>query len=87
LNNIMKYAGATKVSISLNVMDDQLLLNITDDGKGAAFDEIKKGIGLSNIKNRTTAYNGKVSFETSPGKGFKVNVQLPLKQSEKLIPN
>ncbi|WP_462251596.1 sensor histidine kinase [Ferruginibacter sp.] len=85
LNNIMKYASATKVFINLSIMDDQLVLNISDDGVGAAFDEIKKGIGLSNIKNRTTAYNGKVSFETSPGKGFKVNVQLPLELQKKLI--
>ena len=85
LNNIMKYASATKVFISLNIMEGQLILNINDDGAGAAFDEIKKGIGLSNIKNRTAAYNGKVNFETSPGNGFKVNVQLPLEEPKKLI--
>ena len=85
LNNIMKYASASNVSISLNIMEDQLVLNINDDGVGTAFAEIKKGIGLSNIKNRTAAYNGKVNFETSPGNGFTVNAQLPLKQPQKLI--
>ncbi len=78
LNNIIKYAEATAVFIQLQIEGDTILLDIKDNGKGAELDQIKKGIGLSNIRNRTSTYNGKVIFKTSAGNGFIVSVQLPL---------
>jgi signal transduction histidine kinase len=58
-----------------------LKLDITDNGKGADLDNLKRGIGLSNMQNRTKAYNGKVDFFSSPGKGFTVRVEIALKQA------
>jgi len=82
LNNILQYAEASQVAIQLHSDGDLLALEISDNGKGAKLDEIKKGVGLSIMQNRTKAYNGKVEFDTSPGKGFKVMVKLPYKQPE-----
>lgn len=82
LNNIIKHAGADKVVINLTIQNKLLLLSIADDGKGATKDEMKNGIGLSNIKNRINAYNGTTVIYTSPGQGFKISVELPLKQPD-----
>jgi len=83
LNNILKYAEASEVIIQLYPEEEYLALNISDNGKGADLEEIQKGMALTIMRNRTKAYNGKVEFDTSPGKGFKVIVKLPYKQPEK----
>jgi two-component system, NarL family, sensor histidine kinase UhpB len=82
LNNILKHAEATEVRIQLHAIHDLLKLDIADNGKGADFNTIKRGIGLSNMQNRAKAYDGKVDFFTAPGKGFAVAVEMPLKLSK-----
>lgn len=77
LNNIIKHAGAKNVFISLNKQSGNLLLQIIDDGKGADLTKKERGIGLSNIRNRVTAYSGKTTFESSPENGFKVSIEFP----------
>jgi signal transduction histidine kinase len=74
LNNILKHAEASKVEIELKEDAADLILSISDDGKG--FDTIAKrhGIGLKNIKNRAGLYNGKVDIISSPGNGCKISI-------------
>ena len=69
LNNILKHAGATRVSILLNQTEDGLLLSIRDNGRG--FDPAAKapGIGLENIRRRAVALNGELKILSAPGKG------------------
>jgi two-component system, NarL family, sensor histidine kinase UhpB len=74
ISNIIKHAEATNVYISLEISQQILSLIINDNGKGADISKVKNGIGLSNIKTRTTTYNGTVKFETAAGKGFTVTV-------------
>ncbi len=81
LNNILKHAEATEVRIQLHAVDDLIKLNITDNGKGANLETVKRSMGLSNMKNRAKAYDGKVDFFTTPHKGFTVAVEIPLKHS------
>ena len=68
-NNIIKYARAEKVKITLSQQEDLVKLIITDNGIG--FDQKKRmqGIGFSNIIHRAEMYNGKVNIISSPGHG------------------
>lgn len=74
VNNIMKYAGASRVKISLTRYPGSLTLEIYDNGQG--FDPIQKGkgIGLTNIIYRAEAYNGKVKIDSSPGNGCRISI-------------
>ena len=74
-NNIVKYAEATQVRISLKNSAGHVVLEIADNGKG--FDQKKKrqGIGLTNIIHRAEIYNGRVMIESSPGNGCKIRVE------------
>jgi signal transduction histidine kinase len=74
LNNILKYAGATHVTISLGHEKSSTVLVVNDDGSG--FDTALKthGIGLMNIKTRASLFNGKVSVNSSPGYGCELKV-------------
>lgn len=79
LNNILKHAEATEVRIQLHAKNGFLKLDITDNGKGVDLKTVKRGLGLSNMQNRAKAYDGKVDFFTSSGKGFVVALEIPLK--------
>lgn len=77
-NNIIKYAGASKATISVHEQNGFAHVLIMDNGKG--FDTFikRKGIGLSNIANRIESYNGEMHIESSPGNGCKIEMTIPL---------
>jgi len=79
LTNILKHAKATEVTISLSQNKKFLLLSITDNGVGFDTGKRKEGIGITNIKSRSTAYNGRADFVSKPGQGCVLNVKFPLK--------
>jgi PAS domain S-box-containing protein len=85
LNNILKYAAATKAEIEIMHHNDDLLLTINDNGKGFNTLEKSTGIGLKNIKNRAAVYNGEVHILSSVGNGCKMKVIFKGAQSEKII--
>ena len=77
INNIMKYAEAGNVNISIQAKDKTISVNVTDDGKGFEVKAKRQGIGISNMINRAETFNGKVKIKSSPGKGCKTTVTIP----------
>ncbi|MFN8252914.1 MAG: PAS domain S-box protein [Ferruginibacter sp.] len=77
VNNILKHAQASEVSISLLKQNDFTNLVIKDNGKGFSPDENAKGIGLNNIEARVKAFSGAVQIISSPGNGCTVEVNFP----------
>jgi PAS domain S-box-containing protein len=77
LKNTIQYSKAANVSIQLIDNPHTVELIVQDDGIG--FDPLKKtkGIGLSNIYDRTLLYNGKVELQSSPGNGCRLKVSIP----------
>lgn len=78
LKNILNHSEATTAEILLRVKGNQVELSITDNGKG--FDPLQtpRGIGLSNIHERTRFYNGTVVVKASKGYGCTLKVSIPL---------
>lgn len=74
LNNILKHASATQVTISVTQTEDTVQLYITDNGKGFNMQEKRNGIGIMNIINRAEIFNGRVDLDSSPGKGCRMLV-------------
>lgn len=77
LNNIIKYAKATEVSIRLKHQDEQLILFISDNGVGFDVHEQNNGIGLKNINSRVNFYSGKMHLASAPGEGCTLEVSIP----------
>lgn len=77
LNNILKHSKADRTSIGFCREGNNNLLVVEDNGKG--FDPAGKrdGIGLSNIKIRTTLLDGELEIDSSPGNGCKLQVRFP----------
>lgn len=69
LNNITKYASATKVDLSISVVEGQVTVIIKDDGNGFDPANVKTGIGLKNISSRLQLFSGDFIVNSSPGKG------------------
>lgn len=76
VNNILKHAGATIISISLNKEGESLKLDISDNGKGMPENAVKnsKGIGWDDIRSRVSLFNGNMDLYSSPGTGTHINI-------------
>ena len=57
---------------------------ISDDGIGMEENKKTTGIGLKNIKGRLSIFNGTTSIKTKPGKGFTLEITIPLKRENKM---
>ena len=77
LNNIVKHAEAKKVSVMLRNDKPYLLLEIKDDGKGFDPKGVRKGLGLTNMRNRAELFGGEVKIVSAPGKGCTLTVKVP----------
>lgn len=78
LNNIVKHANAQHVSINLENTATSIFLEITDDGVGFDPAKVRKGLGLTNIRNRAELFAGKVEIKTAEGKGCTLNITVPI---------
>jgi len=80
LTNIARHAEATAVSACLFKEGEQLVLTITDNGKG--FDQHaakkKKTLGLLGMKERTLMMKGVYEISSQPGNGTSLRVSVPL---------
>jgi len=77
LNNIIKHAKATIVSINLFPHPGIILVSISDNGEGFDVNKKTKGIGIKNIKSRAAFYQGSVSLISKKGKGCILTVSFP----------
>jgi signal transduction histidine kinase len=76
INNVIKHAKASFVSVQLFKNQNQLILIVEDNGKGFT-DTISGDVhGLLNIKSRLNTVNGQVNFESSPTAGTTVTMRV-----------
>ena len=81
LTNVMKHASAGRVGIAIAMTDSMLSIEIKDDGKGfdAKAAEKKESRGMAGIRERTELLGGSAQWDTGPGRGCSLKVDLPLK--------
>ena len=76
LTNVIKYAKATAVTITLKQDMNDVALSVKDNGVG--FDTLKtpKGTGFVNMRTRASLFEGKLDIDSSPGNGCTVRLRL-----------
>lgn len=80
LNNTVKYANASEVTIQLALQNTDLMLIYEDDGIGfdpATIREGLSGIGLRNIEARARLLGGNANIDSSPGHGVTGVLEIP----------
>ena len=83
LNNILKHSRAKNVDIRLERDIHEVQLCIADDGCGFPMDKPDnggKGLGLKNISERVRMLGGKLKMNSTPGKGTRVEVTVPISE-------
>ncbi|PWC15256.1 signal transduction histidine-protein kinase/phosphatase UhpB [Brenneria corticis] len=78
LNNIVKHANASTVTLHCERQDNQLLLVIEDDGCGLPPNSGRSGLGLTGMRERIAALGGRLTISCT--RGTRVAVSLPLRQ-------
>lgn len=80
INNIVKHAQATKVTVQLIRYPDSINLSVEDNGRGFNFQHelfAQKGIGLGNVLSRVDYLKGTINADTSPGRGTTIIIDIP----------
>jgi len=78
LNNCLKHAQATELSVNFFYNETDLIIAVKDNGIG--FQELNqeiKGIGLQNIINRASLIQGKAVIDSVVSKGTTITITLP----------
>jgi signal transduction histidine kinase len=78
LNNIVKYASAESVLISIEIEPPTVVVTIRDDGIGFEPDKLESGIGLKNIRGRLNLFNGNLEIISAIGKGCELRSEFLL---------
>ncbi|KAB1159800.1 tetratricopeptide repeat protein [Tenacibaculum aiptasiae] len=77
LQNIIKHAKAKNVTLVFSNENQNLIINLKDDGVGFNPKKGKKGIGMKNIKSRVEKLNGTVQFLSEVDKGTSLLIKTP----------
>ena len=78
LQNIAKYAQASRASVKLWVTQQKLHFSVSDDGKGFDPASATRSSGLQNMHDRLDALGGSFEVHSAPGAGATVSGVLPL---------
>jgi signal transduction histidine kinase len=75
LANVAKHSAASRCEISGRIEDDMLVVKIHDDGAGG-LDEAR-GTGITGLRGRVEALDGKLLIASPKGKGTLLRAELP----------
>ena len=78
LNNIAKYAGASRATVRLTNGNGELRFEVRDDGLGFDPRSTTYGTGLQGMADRLAALGGELAVTSAPGDGTAVAGRLPV---------
>jgi signal transduction histidine kinase len=76
LQNVQKYATASRATVRLHVADGSLYFEVEDDGDGFDPSAVRMGSGLTNMADRLDALGGRLDIDSQPGHGCRVRGSL-----------
>ncbi len=84
LSNVVRHAGARRVTLTLAARETSLSAVVEDDGRGfvpEADAAHPTGLGLIGMRERARAAGGSLVIESRPGRGTRVEVEIPTVRS------
>ena len=82
LQNVAKYADASRVTIRLSGRNGELGFSVADDGRGFDAETTSLGSGMQNMADRLAALGGSIEVRSRPGEGTTVTGRLPVRADE-----
>ena len=77
IQNALKHAQASRISVRLDDRDGTLRFAVTDDGAGFDPSTARRGAGMQNMADRIAAAGGTFEIESRPGGGTTVRGSMP----------
>jgi two-component system sensor histidine kinase UhpB len=78
LANAARHSEAERVDVRLRRLDDGgVELSVTDDGRGFAFAESERGLGIGGMRERALLVGGELTIESRPERGTTVRLTVP----------
>ena len=83
LTNVLRHAKASQVHVAIGQMAGNFILDVRDDGRGIAQDEMvaARSLGLLGMRERALLVGGEVKIQGVPGRGTSVVVTIPLRET------
>ncbi len=76
INNIIKHSNASDAFVKIKRDETKVLITIEDNGKGFDIANIKNGLGLIGLKERSQLLNGEFVVDSKIGEGTKITLEL-----------
>ena len=80
LQNVAKYARASRATVALSCPDSHLEFTVTDDGAGFDTATASHGTGLQGMADRLAAAGGTLRISSAPGLGTTISGRLPVSE-------
>jgi two-component system sensor histidine kinase UhpB len=78
LSNAGRHSGAGRIAVTLGRHEDGgVALAVADDGRGFAFEESERGLGIGGMRERALLIGGELTIESRPGAGTTVRLAVP----------
>ena len=76
INNSVRHGKSKKATINIDITDNKLFFNYTDNGIGFDIENTyqKKGLGIRNIESRVALLKGTAKTESALNKGFSIHI-------------
>jgi two-component system sensor histidine kinase UhpB len=78
LSNAARHSDARRVAVRLRRGGDEVELAVSDDGRGFAFEEAERGLGIAGMRERALAVGGELTIESRPTEGTTVKLLAPV---------
>jgi two-component system sensor histidine kinase UhpB len=78
LSNAGRHSGAGRIEVTLRRRQDGgVELTVADDGRGFAFEESQRGLGIAGKRERALLVGARLTIESRPGAGTTVRLVVP----------
>jgi signal transduction histidine kinase len=78
VNNTIKHANATTLTIYITKNEDAINIMVEDDGKGFEMEQLTNGIGLKNLRKEVILMDGNCDIDSNPERGTTINIDIPI---------
>jgi two-component system sensor histidine kinase UhpB len=76
ITNAARHSEANRIAVSLRRADDRVTLEVTDDGRGFAFEQSERGLGIGGMRERALLVGAELTIESRPGQGTTVRLEV-----------
>lgn len=82
ITNALKHAAASRIDISILADDNRVELAIVDNGRGFDAASVTQGVGLPGMRERVETLGGRLTLESTAGKGTRIDAHFDLTDDE-----